>query len=345
MIIPNKLHNLFKCLLLLTPALLLQHCYNKSKGPDVSHISVDVQLLRFDQDLFAIDTAQVQQGMIRMTEKYPVMMPLFASEIIHDRTNPNETPLAALSGFLKAESIRHLYDSVQAVYHNLDWLEADLDNMFRYYRYYFPNKAIPQVVTIVSEFATEAFTVGDSLCGIGLDMFLGDQFSGYNPEIFPAFVRRQFNKPYIPVRLARALGQNASDEPGGKRLLDLMLFQGKILYVASCLLPNVPDSMIMGYTAQDMAGCYANEQGVWARLLEQNLLYSSDYGKFRKLVEPSPNAPIVFQEAPGEIGNWIGWQIVKSYMARHPGTDMQKMLNLTDSQQFLEAAKYKPKRL
>ena len=57
---------------------------------------------------------------------------------------------------------------------------------------------------------------------------------------------------------------------------------------------------------------------MWARLLTQNLLYSTDFGKFKKLVTPSPNAPVVFQEAPGEVGNWLGWQIVKAYVKRHP---------------------------
>ena len=44
---------------------------------------------------------------------------------------------------------------------------------------------------------------------------------------------------------------------------------------------DVPDSLKMGYTREQMEGCYANEQGVWARLLDQNLLYSSDAHKLR----------------------------------------------------------------
>jgi hypothetical protein len=79
-------------------------------------------------------------------------------------------------------------------------------------------------------------------------------------------------------------------------------------------------------------------------MLDQNLLYSADYTKIRKLVEPSPNAPAVFQEAPGEIGNWMGLQIIKSYMKRNPNTTIDELLNFKDAQKFLELAKYKPKR-
>jgi uncharacterized protein YjaZ len=83
---------------------------------------------------------------------------------------------------------------------------------------------------------------------------------------------------------------------------------------------------------------------VWARLLNEKLLYSADFEKIRKLITPSPNAPVVFQEAPGEIGNWVGWQIVKAYMRRNPNTTMEQLFKMQDAQKFLEQAKYKPKR-
>jgi hypothetical protein len=276
--------------------------------------------------------------------KYPLMLPLFCNEIIHDQSNPAETPRQALGGFLAAPPMRQLYDTVQQVYADLRWLEKDLTQMFRYYRHYFPKKPQPQVVTMISEFATDAFTAGDSLCGIGLDMFLGENYPGYDHEIYPYFMRRQFQKDYIPVRLAKALAQNCADEPPGRRLLDLMLHYGKQLYLTDCLLPEVADSLKMGYTRTQMEGCKSNEAEVWARILSEKLLYSTDFDKIRKLVAPSPNAPALFQEAPGEIGNWVGWQIVKAYMKRHPGTTMEQLFEMRDAQKFLEQAKYKPQR-
>ena len=317
---------------------------SRTPRPDVSNIKADVRILRFEQDIFALDTTQLQLGMQTLLSKYPVMLPLFCNEIIHDQSNPNETPREALSGFLTVPQVRYLYDTVQQVYGDLRWLEKDLNQMFRYYQYYFPKKPVPQVVTMVSEFATDAFTAGDSLCGIGLDMFLGENYPGYDHDVFPYFMRRQFQKDYITVRLSKAIAQNCSEAPPGQRLLDLMLHNGKQLYIGDCLLPDVADSLKMGYTRKQMEGCYANEAEVWARLLSEKLLYSTDFDKTRKLVTPSPNAPAIFQEAPGEIGNWMGLQIVRSYMRRNPNTTMEQLLQMKDAQKFLELAKYKPKR-
>jgi hypothetical protein len=314
--------------------------------PDVSGIQLEVPVRRFDRDLFAIDTARLEEGIQRMAQQYPQMFPLFAGQIIHDMTNRAETPAQAVRGFLSAPEVRRVYDTVQVVYGDLRWLESELTQMFKYYKHYFPEKPVPEVVTIVSEFATDAFTAGDSLCGIGLDMFLGENYPAYfaSENTSPAYIRRQFRKEYISVRLAKALVQNLADNPPGERLLDQMLHNGKMLYIVDCLLPYTADSLKMGYTTEQMEGCYANEQGVWARLLDQNLLYSTDARKLRKLVSPSPNAPVVFQEAPGEIGNWIGWQIVKAYKKRFPEATIRQILDFQDAQKFLEQSKYKPRR-
>ena len=326
----------------------LQSCDNSEieKAPDVSHIEVDIRIDRFEQDLFGMDTTRLAEEMDKLRGKYPELFPLFTETIIHDQTNPKETPEMALSGFLRSARIRQINDTVQIVYSNIATLEKELNQLFRYYRYYFPDKPVPKVATVISEFGVDAFTYGDQLCGIGLDMFLGENYPGYSPDIFPAYIRRQFNDKYIAIRLAKTIAQNTfGDTPPGKSLLDMMLYNGKMLYIVEKLLPGTPDSLIMGYTSDQMEGCIANEQAVWARILDQKLLYSTDFGEFRKLVTPSPNAPVVFQEAPGEIGNWLGWQIVKAYVKRNPNASLKDIIAQADAQKFLESARYKPQQL
>ncbi len=340
----SKTNHIFLLAALVSAALLSACGGSPNNKPDVSDIAVKVNIQRFDQAIFSIDTNQMSAAMAKLQAEYPTLLPLFAGNIIHDRSNPDETQEEALRDFVSIPELRHLYDTVQQVYGDLRDLEKTLTPMFQYYRYYFPQKPVPQVVAIVSEFATDAFTYGDSLCGIGLDMFLGENYPGYDPETYPAYIRRQFHRDYIPVRLARALAQNLADAPPGDRLIDQMLYNGKALYITDLLLPDTPDSIKMGYTRAQIEGCETNEQALWARLLEQNLLYSTDFNTFRKLVTPSPNAPVAFAETPGEAGNWLGWQIVKAYMSRHPNTPLDQLLQMHDAQQFLEQAKYKPRR-
>lgn len=346
----SKLRNVISILtttLLPVAGLFLGGCEgeNTRHSPDVSDIAVQVQVRRFEQDLFALDTARLQDGLQQLALKYPDFLPFFLNEIAHDRSNPNESPQQAITGFALAAPVRRLNDSCQAAYSDLKWLEGDLKPMLQYYRYYFPDRSPPRFVTAVTEFFADAYAVNDSLVMIGLDMFMGESFSGYNPDDFPQYLRRQFRKEYITTKIALALSSRLAGPPSGERILDYMINNGKILYIVDALLPAVPDSLKMGYTRAQMEGCYANEAEVWARLLDMKVLYQPLSNKNQKIVTPSPWADNVFQEAPGEIGNWVGWQIVKAYMRRYPETSFKELLNLRDAQQFLEKAKYKPKRV
>lgn len=313
--------------------------------PNVGHIRVNLQLQRFEQDLFALDTTQLGPGLQQLAANYPDFLPFFITEIAHDQTNPNETPLEAITGFVTAPQVRRLNDSCQAVFPDLKKLKADLTQMVQYYQYYLPKRPQPRFVTAVTEFIGDAYAVNDSLVMIGLDMYLGENFSGYNPDYFPQYLRRQFSKEFMTTKVALALSSRVVGPPPGEQILDYMINNGKILYLMDLLLPEVADSMKMGYTRAQMEGCYVNEQEVWARLLDMGVLFQPLNNKNQKIVMPSPTADNVFQEAPGEIGNWIGWQIVKAYAQRHSDEPFEEMLNLRNAQQFLEKAKYKPKRV
>jgi hypothetical protein len=333
--------------LILISILILVGCEadetSKRPTPDVSHIKLDSRMERFDQDLFALDTNNLAAAITTLEAKYPELLPVFAGRVIHDESNPDETPMMALNGFLRAPELRNLYDSVQATFPDLAQTEKDVSQVLKYYKYYFPDQPDIQVTTIISEFGRGVFPYGQRGLAIGLDFFLGKDFSAY-AQIFPQYVQRTLTPEYIPVNVAKSLAEVESGDPKGQRLLDLMLYHGKKIYIASLLVPYAPDSMLMGYTNEQMQGCYFNEKAVWKRILDEKLLYSTNQNDIRKLVNPSPNAPKVFDEAPGEIANWVGWRIVEAWMKKHPNTPIKELLAQNDSQKFLEEAGYRPKR-
>ncbi len=303
-----------------------------------------VSLLRFDEDLMALDSTRLREGFEQLAHKYPDFLPFFLTEIAHDPQRPDESPQEALAGFAFAPQIRRLYDSCRAVFPDLQEQAIALGGLSRRYAQLFPQRPPLRFVVAITEFVTDAYAVNDSLVVIGLDMFLGEHFSGYDPVYFPQYLRRQFSKAYLPVKVGLALASRLVGPPPQERIIDHMINNGKILYVLDRLLPDEPEHRKMGYTEEQLAGCYSNEAEVWARLLELKVLYEPVTYKNQKIVTPSPASDLVFQEAPGEIGNWVGWQIVKAYMRRHPQTTLEELINFRDSQRLLELAKYKPKR-
>jgi len=49
-------------------------------------------------------------------------------------------------------------------------------------------------------------------------------------------------------------------------------------------------------------------------------------------------------EAPGRIANYMGWQIVKTYMNRYPDKGLEMLIMENDAQKILDLSKFKPRK-
>ena len=60
-----------------------------------------------------------------------------------------------------------------------------------------------------------------------------------------------------------------------------MVDKGKRLYILDKLLPQTPDSLKIGYTANQLKGADKNEGLIWNFFVENNLLYETDGQKIK----------------------------------------------------------------
>lgn len=314
---------------------------NKGKNiPDVSHINIDVNIKRFDQDIMTIDTNDIKAGMDALIEQYPVFMP----EIYLSKILPVLQDTSIMKQFLNSPGIRSLHDTCQIVFGSAEDIEQELESAFRFYKYYFPDRKIPEVVSFFSEYTIGAFTYDQDILGIGWDFYLGADYSNYDPSFFPNYIKRTMTKEHLVAKSMEAIATDMVGESKGERLIDIMITNGKILYVLDQLLPHAPDSIKLGYTAAQTEWCNNNERDLWSYFLIDDLLYSSNSRDIRKLVSHSPfGTSQMPPEAPGRSANWMGWQIVKSYMKRHPNTSIADLLEIKEAQTILDKARYKPK--
>lgn len=313
--------------------------------PDVSHMELDVDIRRFEQDLMQVDTNRLSEGVERLQTAYGNFFSDVFLYIMKDTYKENETPEAIVGKALRSPLFRQLADTVQMIYPDLSETESELNQALKYYHYYFPDRPVPEVVSFISEYALGVFTYGDSLLGVGLDFFLGPEYPYYDPMVFPEYIQRTMDRPYIVPKMMEALASQVVGEVKGNRLLDHMVHNGKILYLKDQFLPFAPDSVKMEYTQAQMKWVEDNELPVWAYFLKEELLYETRMQEIQKLINPSPVAPGGMpREAPGRIANWVGWQIVKAFMDRHPDATVEDLIGFSDVQKFLEASRYKPDR-
>ena len=347
MLYKNRTQSLFFVVFILI-IIFFVSCRKGKNIPDVSDIDIELNIRHFEQDFFNIDTNNVTAELQGLENKYPEFMPIFLQIIgAGDPHNVPEGKVKYLEGMLKHPAPKKLYDTCRIVYNDFEPLAAEFEQAFRYYKYYFPEKPTPGVTTFVSEYVLAAFIYGNDQLAVGLDMFLGSAYPYrmYNPgnSNFSDYLIRTYNKEHLVAKTMNALVEDLVGSASGQRLLDIMVHNGKKLYVLSQLLPYAPDSVIIEYSQPQINWVESNEFEMWNHLLKEDLLYSTDVKETRKLVEYSPHSPGMPPAAPGRTANWLGWQIVAAYMNRNSDVGLEGLLKMKDAQTILDKSKYKPR--
>jgi hypothetical protein len=316
---------------------------NKRILPDISNIAVpEVKIQRFERDLFSMDTLHINESYARLSHTYPEFSDFFFNKILGGE-QVKLPPMQNARLFVNSSAIKNLYDTCQIAYKDITDIEHSLTQAFKYYKYYFPNKPTPKVVSGISEYSNGVFSYGDSLLYVGWDFFLGANHRAY-PAIFPKYICKTLSRPYLVPQVTETLVNDIAGNPSGERLLDEMIHNGKKLYIIDQLLPTTADSLKLGYSKAQTDWCANSESQIWAFFTGENLLYSTKRNDIGKYLNAAPTSPGMPAESPGRTANYIGWQIVKSYMKRYPDTSLETLIGIRDAQDFLEKAKYKPKR-
>jgi len=123
----------------------------------------------------------------------------------------------------------------------------------------------------------------------------------------------------------------------------MMVQKGKMQYFLSKVVPFIPDTTRLGYTAKQLKWCENNEGDIYNFFIKENLLYETSQGRVLRYVTDGPTSTGMPDQSPGNIGTWVGYRIVESYMKQNPGKTMEQLFNNKDAQKILEQAKYKPR--
>lgn len=319
--------------------------------PNVDHLKKELTVLRFEQDLFAIDTNDIANEIAALEAKYTDFTDVYfryAIPLKRGDFGPNEQ-VDVLKAFLRYPLIREVYAATQAKFSELQSSKADLEKAMAYYAYYFPAADVPDtLVTFMSQFEYAGFLYGNNQLAVGLDMYLGPNYDykAVSPAepIFSDYLTRTYTPAYLPVKMSQLLIEEQLSEPEQGRLIDYMIYHGKELYLLDLLLPQSPDSLKLEITAAQSAWLQENETEVYIYLQSQELLFETDVRKYRKYIDPSPNSPGMPDGAPGRSANYIGWKIVEQWMKNNPQATIKDLLDIQDGQRILAESRYKPRR-
>lgn len=122
-----------------------------------------------------------------------------------------------------------------------------------------------------------------------------------------------------------------------------MVEKGKQWWLLDKFLPRTPDSLKTGYTAMQLKWCSENEGLIWSGIVRNEDLNSLSPAVIQTYIGEGPFTQGFSQEySPGNLGQWIGWQIIKKLVAKNPDLKPEEVMQMP-ARKILEEAKYKPK--
>jgi hypothetical protein len=326
----------------------LMSCSNKNNTPDTSQIEVHVSIDRFDQAFFSIDSNQIFRGLAGLSRQFPYFLNDFTVNILGAGilSDTNNTLIDATHQFLS--SYLPVKDSIEQKFENLDWLEKELRGSFKLIKYYFPNYQLPpKIVTYIGPFDAPGVAITRYTLAIGLQLYAGKDFSFYTSvqgqELYPRYISRRFEKSYICADCMKALAEDLfPDSSAGKSLIDQMILKGKYWWLTDRLLPDAPDSLKTGFTQKQLSWCKVNEGLIWNYILQNNDIYTLDPDLIKNYIGEAPNTEGMPEISPGNIGPWVGLQIIRKYVEDNPSISPLQLMR-TESKKIFEEAKYKPR--
>lgn len=308
--------------------LVLVSCKNDTKPTvDVSKINVEVSIDRFEKQFYNANLKTLPT----LKSKYPYLFPTqnVDSIWIQKINNSEEQTL-----FKKSEQ----------VFNDFNQEKEQFEELFKHIIYYHPSFIEPKVITLITNLDYEnKITYADSLLFVSLDMYLGEKDEVYNE--FPEYLSKNYKKEQLIVDVASAISDRFLITNRNRQFIDIMIQEGKKMYLIDSYLPYISDAQKIGYSVNEIEWVNLNEAQIWSYFIQNKLLYSTDSQLNTRFIVNAPFSKFfidIDKESPGRVGVWLGWQIVKSYMNNNNVT-LQQLLQ-TNADEIFKKSKYKPKK-
>jgi len=322
---------------------MLISCSRNRLNIDTSNIKVNLKVYRFDTAIAAINKDSIERQMPKIIATYGTFTQLYSVNIIKVGSTYSSEYANNLKLFFSYDVFSDINENIQNIFGKEHAsFEPELTEAFKHVRYYFPDKQIPTIYTFNGGF-NQSIVIDSAIIGIGLDKYLGTS----NP-LYKRLEMEQFKKEVMyPKKVVSdcmyAFAQ--SEFPfnfATENLLSTMIDEGRKMYVTKAMLPATKDTIIWGFSSKQMKFCEKHEKDMWEYLINNKLLFSSDYMNIKHFTGEGPFTTAFSKESPAKAACWVGYRIVCAYLDNNSNVTLSDLMKEVDFQKIMNKSKYKP---
>ena len=295
-----------------------------------------VKIHRYDRLQFEASALNSFTSLQKMNMNFPHATKLLIEDVLALGSVNDEKINDRLCAYYSDTSLVNLMLDVEDKYKDLGSFEKELTKGFLYLKKRIPSFTIPLVYSQISAL-NQSVVVSDSLIGISLDKYMG--------EDYPMYKRYYYNYQRASMNPERIVPDCLSFyllslypfpwERNHRTLFDLMMYRGKIAWITEKALGSEDlGTKVLGYNDTQLEWCRKNKKQFIEWVNKANHLESTDPMIIRAYLQPMPNR-ILKEDVPPMIGIWLGMQYIDEYMKKNPGVTFEELLNNTDYEGML----------
>ncbi len=301
-----------------------------------------VHIVRFDEALMDITPAKAPAQIKDLTRQYPTEMTLWSNLLGYDSTSLQYlAPDWAM--FLSDTLYSNTNKEVRRQYADISDIEEDLSKAYARLHIFYPQIVIPHIFFYISGF-NSSIIADENTIGVGVDRYLGSDYWVYQ-NLYNVYNYQLYGMQRSCVAadiMSTTLFQHFLFPSDESRLLDKMLYYGRMLYLLSVIFPDIKENEIIEYTPLQWRWCIDNERAAWGKMLDNKALFNTDSFDQNQYLYDAPFTSPISPDSPGRMGTWFGYRIINSYMENNPDVTMQELMAEYDSQKILEKSGYNP---
>ncbi|MDR2690970.1 MAG: gliding motility protein GldB [Dysgonamonadaceae bacterium] len=293
---------------------------------------------RIDTELFNYVSNSEPDGVLQADTGF---LNVFGEKVIHIGRTDSAGFYERLKKYFSEPTLLELYRQEQEQFTDIQTLTDEVAYGLYFFLNEFPEIKRPQVYLHVSGLSQNVI-VSDNILSLSADKYLGADYPLYR-RFFYDYQRRLMSPDRMaPDYLLGFMMANLPFRGKADVLLDRMLYEGKLRYILSLLLPRRQVWEYVGYSEAQYTWCADNQKRIWTTILENQHLFAENYMTTDLYLKDAPHTSLLPAESPGRVGVWLGYRIIASYMAQNPDTGFRELMELTDYQDLLKRSKYKP---
>lgn len=318
-------------LIIILSFLLLSACRD-DKQKDLFLSQTEIKVLRYDRLQFEATTLNSITALQKMNIDFPQATKLLIEDVVALGSVDDDKINDRLCEYYSDSSLVNLMFDVEEKYKDLSGLEAELTKSFRKLKKEIPSLVIPCFYSQISAL-NQSIVVGDSLLGISLDKYMGEDYPLYK-KYYYSYQRKSMNpERIVPDCVCYYLYSQYPFpwERNHRTLLDIIMYRGKISWIAEKVLgTDELGSVSLGYDKEQLKWCKENKKTFMEWMKNSGHISSTDPMLVRAYILPYPTNVFSDKNVPPAIGVWIGMQCIDEYMKNNKDMTIEKLLETTD---------------